>query len=799
MRDKKPRKEASEKKEVKSPHNIVSYIDNLKADIAAFFDLNSEHSFRPFDVHDHFGVQDKKVRTLFNEIITELEEAGRLVFHNNGTYSAAALKQEKTGLTGRVDRVNKSFAFVIIEGREDDIYVEAEMLNGAWDGDIVKIQPLTKNSRGGSRSGRGGDSGKSRTEGRVTEIVTRAGKDIVGIIEINRGYAVVQPDNKKLFDPIFIESEETKEAENGDKVIVKVTEWPTRRSQASGEIVEVLGKAGTNDVEMHAILAEFGLPYHFPEEVEAEAQKIPDKIARKETAKRRDIRDILTLTIDPVDAKDFDDALSLRNLEDGNVEIGVHIADVSHYVLPGTELDKEAYRRATSVYLVDRTVPMLPEKLSNNLCSLRPNEDRLAFSAIFEISPKGKLLKEWFGRTIIHSDRRFSYEEAQQVLDSGEGDHAEELKTMNNLAKIFRKERFKNGAINFDTPEVRFRLDENGKPLGIYQKERHDSNKLIEEFMLLANKRVAEFVYSLSKGEVKNTMVYRIHEAPDPDRLQTFATFVAKLGHKLNVDNENQIAKSMNSMLAEVEGKPEQNLIESLAVRTMAKARYSVDDLGHFGLAFERYSHFTSPIRRYPDVMAHRLLQHYLDGGTSVDKGSYEEKSKHSSERERLAAEAERASIKYKQVEYMSTMDKDTVFDGIITGVTEFGIFVEITETASEGLIRMTDLGDDYYELEKENYRIIGRSTRKIYTFGDPIKVQVKDTNLARRSMDLYLAGNITGSAPRSGNDRGSRSGSRKPKETASSSSSKSGASKSRTYSKSSSSGSDSKPKRRRK
>ncbi|REA60448.1 ribonuclease R [Dyadobacter luteus] len=763
MKDKRPRKGSRENEEVKSPHHIVSYIDNLKADIAAFFDLNSEHSFRPFDVHDHFGVQDKKVRSLFNEILHELEESGRITFNNNGTYTASPLKKQSHGLTGRVDRVNKGFAFVIIEGREDDIYVEADLLSGAWDGDTVTVQPLTKNSRGGRSSKN--DSGKSRTEGRVSEIVERASREIVGIIEINRGYAVVQPDNKKLFDPIFIEPEGIKDAQHGDKVIVKVTEWPTRRTQAEGELVEVLGKAGNNDVEMHAILAEFGLPYHFPEQVEAEAQKISEKILKKEIAKRKDIRDVLTFTIDPVDAKDFDDALSLRNLEEGNVEIGVHIADVSHYVLPGTELDKEAFRRATSVYLVDRTVPMLPEKLSNNLCSLRPNEDRLAFSAIFEISPNGKILKEWFGRTVIHSDRRFSYEEAQQVLDTGEGDFVAELNTMNTLAKIFRKERFKNGAINFETPEVRFRLDEHGKPLGVYQKERHDSNKLIEEFMLLANKRVAEFVYSLSDGDIKNTMVYRIHEAPDPDRLKTFASFVAKLGHKLEVEEENKIAKSMNKMLSQVEGKPEQNLIESLAVRTMAKARYSVEDLGHFGLAFKRYSHFTSPIRRYPDVMAHRLLQHYLDGGKSVNKEQYEDGSKHSSDRERLAAEAERASIKYKQVEFMSMMDREKEFDGVITGVTEFGIFVEITETASEGLIRMTDLGDDYYELEKENYRIVGQRTKKIYTFGDQVKVKVKETNLARRSMDLYLAGSKPSASRSSRSDRPSRQRTNAPRE----------------------------------
>ena len=766
----------SEKKGAGSPHHIVSYIENLKADIAAFFDLNSEHSFRPFDVHDHFGVQDKKVRQLFNEIIHELEEAGRLVYHSNGSYSAGPNKIVKSGFTGRVDRVNKGFAFIIIEGRDDDIYVEADLLGGAWDGDIVTIQPLTKNTRG-SKSNRG-ESGKTRTEGRVTEIVERSSAEIVGVIEINPRFAVVQPDHKKLFDPIFIEPEEVKEAKNGDKVIVKVTQWPTRRSQAEGEIVEVLGEAGTNDVEMHAILAEFGLPYHFPEIVEAEAQKIPDKIAKKDIANRRDMRKILTFTIDPVDAKDFDDALSIQYLDEGNMEIGVHIADVSHYVLPGTELEKEAYRRATSVYLVDRTVPMLPEKLSNNLCSLRPNEDRLAFSAIFEINPKGKLLKEWFGRTIIHSDRRFSYEEAQLVLDSGEGDFPGELKAMNTLAKIFRKERFKNGSINFETPEVRFRLDENGKPLGVYQKERHDSNKLIEEFMLLANKRVAEYVYALSKGEIKNTMVYRVHEAPDPDRLKTFATFVAKMGYKMEVEEEDKIAKSMNNMLSKVEGKPEQNLIESLAVRTMAKARYTVEDLGHFGLAFKRYSHFTSPIRRYPDVMAHRLLQHYIDGGKSADKESLEAASKHSSERERLAAEAERASIKYKQVEFMSMMDKDRVFDGIVTGVTEFGIFVEITETASEGLIRMTDLGDDYYELEKENYRIVGQRTKKIYTFGDAVQVQVKETNLARRSMDLFLAGTKP-SASRS-NGRSDREFSRTSRGNDRSSRQASGASKSR-------------------
>ncbi|WP_025764006.1 ribonuclease R [Dyadobacter tibetensis] len=738
MKKKKINKENRSTSVAHQPHHILSTVDELKADIAAFFDLNADHTFRPYDVHDHFGVSDRKVRQLFNEILHELEEEKRIQVLPDGSYRANMEKPHENTLTGRVDRVNKSFAFVVVEGRDDDIYVESELLANAWDGDIVEIQPLSKQL--GRRKVKG-DTGSKRIEGRVTQIITRKNDGIVGILEITARYAIVQPDNKKLFDPIYLETDELLDAEDGDKVIVEVVEWPTRRSQATGKIVQVLGKAGTNDVEMHAILAEFGLPYQFPEEVEAEADKIPVTISKKEIANRKDLRKVLTFTIDPADAKDFDDALSLQYLESGNMEVGVHIADVSHYVKPNTELEKEAYRRATSVYLVDRTVPMLPEKLSNNLCSLRPNEDRLAFSAIFEITARGRIANEWFGRTVIHSDRRYAYEDAQEVLESGQGEYAQELADLNKLAKVFRKERFRKGAINFETPEVRFKLDESGKPLGIYQKVRFDAHKLIEEFMLLANKRVAEYVYGLSKGANKNTMIYRVHEAPDPDRLKTFANFVAKLGHKLNVEDEDQIAKSMNGMLKEVEGTPEQNLIEQLAVRTMAKARYSVDDLGHFGLAFKRYSHFTSPIRRYPDVIAHRLLQHYLDGGKSVDKELYEDACRHSSDRERLASEAERASIKYKQVEYMGLMDHDQEYEGIISGVTEFGIFVEITSTASEGLIRMTDLGDDFYELDKENYRVVGQRTKKIYAFGDKVMVKVKETNLARRSMDLYLAG----------------------------------------------------------
>ncbi len=730
MRNKSSQREHKDKKSSSKPaHTLLSFVDGLKADVAAFFEINHTTPFRPQDVQDHFGAVDKKLRHLVNEIVHELHEEGKLQRNSDGTYGATATTAE-TGLVGRVDHVNKNFAFIAVEGQDDDVYIETESLKGAMDGDTVRIQVFSDGRARGQR-----------LEGRVTEVITRGRPEIVGVIEIWPKYALVEPDHRKLYDPIHIPIENLKDANDGDKVIVRIEQWPTRTRKAEGKIVEVLGKAGDNNAEMHAILAQFGLPIHFPASVEREAEAIPVAIPEAEVARRRDIREVTTFTIDPVDAKDFDDALSLRYLDNDNVEIGIHIADVAYYVQPNTELEKEAYRRATSVYLVDRTVPMLPEKLSNGLCSLRPNEDRLAFSAIFEMTQKGKLVDEWFGRTIIHSNRRFSYEEAQEVIETGAGDYPEALTLLNNLAKTLRKERFRKGAINFETVEVRFKLDENGKPLGIYQKERKDSNKLIEEFMLLANRRVAEYVYSLSKGKNKNTMVYRVHEAPDPEKLKSFATFVAKLGYKVNTDDEKEIAKSMNSMLEEVEGKPEQNLIESLAVRTMAKARYTTEDLGHFGLAFRRYSHFTSPIRRYPDVMAHRLLQHYLDGGASASKEGLEEACKHSSERERMAAEAERASIKYKQVEYMSTMDKEREFDGIITGVTDFGIFVEITETASEGLVRMNDLGDDYYELDKENYRLIGQKTKKIYTFGDRVKVRVKDTNLARRSMDLYLAG----------------------------------------------------------
>ncbi len=487
-------------------------------------------------------------------------------------------------------------------------------------------------------------------------------------------------------------------------------------------------------------MAEFGLPFRFPENVIVASKGIEEGISAEEIKKRVDFREVTTFTIDPEDAKDFDDAISFRKLDEGVYEIGVHIADVTHYVKPNSDLEKEAFDRATSVYLVDRTIPMLPERLSNELCSLRPREDKLTFAAVFEIDERLKIRKEWFGRTIIHSDMRFSYEEAQVILEKGQGELAAELRILNDIAKKLRKERFKKGAVNFETTEVKFKLDAKGKPLAVIPKIRKDAHKLIEEFMLLANKQVATFVYNKGKGKEKNTFVYRTHDFPDPDKVKDFSVFARQFGHKMNVD-ETSISSSLNKLMSEIEGKPEQNILEQLAIRTMAKAKYTTDAKGHFGLAFDHYSHFTSPIRRYPDMMVHRMLQHYLDDGNYLNKAEYEEKSIHSSEREKRAADAERASIKYKQVEFMASAEKK-VYEGLISGVTEWGIYVEIVETKCEGMVRMSDMTDDFYEFDEKNYRITGRKTRQVYTLGDKIKVRVKKTDIDKRLIDLVIVQN---------------------------------------------------------
>ncbi|MCK8491663.1 ribonuclease R [Spirosoma sp. RP8] len=757
-----PRERGSDKQNkssggVKAIHQADSYLDELKNDLMAFFQINDEQSFTQEQVLEHFDVYDRKMKLIVHGLMGELTDEGSLIRQPDGSYRA---DEDANLIEGVVDHVNSRFAFVVptspIGGRadrNDDIWVSTEDLAGAVDGDRVRVIRFT-DSRNRSR----------RVEGKVANILERGRTELVGRIDVWPTYGFVIPDSKKIYDDIFVPQEKLGAANDGDKVIVRLTKYPDPRSskqQFEGEVVTVLGAAGENTTEMHAILAEFGLPIHFPEDVEREAEAIPTKILKKDLAKRRDMREVTTFTIDPVDAKDFDDALSVQMLDNGNYEIGIHIADVTHYVLPGSRLEDEAFKRATSVYLVDRVVPMLPEKLSNGLCSLRPNEDKLTFSAVFEMTPDAKIVNEWFGRTAIHSNRRFSYEEAQEILNNSKGDYLAELQLLNELAYKLRDERFKHGAINFETVEVRFKLDENGVPLSVYPKIRQDTNKLIEEFMLLANKRVAEFVHSLSKrnkGGEENTMVYRVHEGPDDQKLQQFADFAGRLGYRLKLDDDH-LSNSMNRFMASIEGKPEANMLQQLAVRTMSKARYSTEDLGHFGLAFRRYSHFTSPIRRYPDMMAHRLLQHYLDKGKPAERDQLEDQCKHASAREKMAADAERASIKYKQVEFMSRMDPNRTFEGVISGVTEFGIFVEITENSCEGLVRMQDLSDDFYEFDKDNYRIIGQRNKKMYTFGDQVEVRVKETNLARRSMDFVLTSDKAGFAPTSSSDR--RSGRR--------------------------------------
>lgn len=720
----------------------------LKEDILKFFD---EHSDRPYtfsDLYNQFNVYDKDDQVFFKLIMEELEEKGKVSKVGRGKFTKGQ-GDTSSEVTGVLDHVNPKFGFVRYEDGQKDIFVNADMMGGAVDGDTVKVRLLGR--------GRG-----ENPEGRVTQVVKRGRSEIVGKIKLYANYAIVKPDNRKFHEDIFIAKSHIHHAKTNELVIVKIKEYPSDFQQATGEVIEVLGKAGDNDAEMHAIMAEFGLPVKFPEEVEKLAEAIPEEIEKAEIKKRKDVRDILTFTIDPHDAKDFDDAISFQKLENGHFEVGIHIADVTHYVRPGNVLEEEAFRRATSVYLVDRTIPMLPEKLSNRLCSLRPNEDKLVFSAIFEIDETGKVFKEWFGRCVMHSDRRFTYEEAQELLELPLGEPLPEnvtnelheaLLVLNKTAKTLRKDRFKKGAFNFETNEVKFQLDEQGKPLGVYQKVRKDAHKLIEEFMLLANKKVAEFVFyskfdpKLKRKESKSdveagntpTMVYRVHEPPNPDKLNTFASFAGKMGYKINVSSQQSLSKSLNNLMTEIEGTPIQNVLESLAVRTMSKARYSTAPQGHFGLAFDHYSHFTSPIRRYPDMMAHRMLQHYLDGGKSLDKEDYEEKCTHSSDREKMAAEAERASIKYKQVEYMSYQDRSVVYDGVVTGVADFGIFVEIDGTGCEGMIRLADLNDDYYDYDEDNYRIIGQRSGRIIGFGEKVKVTIKETDLERRSMDLNL------------------------------------------------------------
>ena len=709
----------------KKPPRSRPKVEEIKRKVRSVFFERSDESFSYRGLIKILGLRDAKSKETLKDILFSLEAKGKIRRNAQGQFQSSL---EPKVVVGKVDHVNPRFAYIISEETEEDIWVKTDDLMYAVDGDSVEVR-LTK------LSGKG-----FRPEGKVQKILKRHKDEFVGRIQVSSKFSFVIPDNRNLHFDVFVHPNNTLKASSNDKVIVKIEKWHDRNNKSPvGVVSDVLGQAGEHEAEIHSIMAEFGLPFAFDSHVEKAAEKIPEIIDKQEYAYRKDFREITTFTIDPEDAKDFDDALSFRYDKKGMMEIGIHIADVSHYVRPRTSLEKEAYDRATSVYLVDRTIPMLPEKLSNGLCSQRPHEEKLTFSAVFTLDKDGVIHDRWFGRTVILSDRRFTYEEAQERIEKQEGDFQEEINKLNGLAHLLRKRRFKEGAVNFETVEVKFKLDEKGLPIAVLPKERKDAHKLVEEFMLLANREVATFIYQKKEGKKppgSNTFVYRTHDSPDPEKLDTFSKFAGRFGHKLLLDGN--ISKGLNSLMVAIEGKPEQNVLEQLAIRSMAKARYATEPKGHFGLAFDHYTHFTSPIRRYPDVMVHRLLWNYLEGGKSPDLEEYESKCVHSSEREKRAAEAERASIKFKQVEYMQTMlGRD--FEGIVSGVTEWGIYVEIVETKCEGMVRLTDLDDDYYEFDEKQFHVVGRRNGRRITLGDKVQVQVAKTDIDRRTIDLVF------------------------------------------------------------
>lgn len=695
---------------------------------------NSSKSFNYKQIAAAFDVNDTKSR---NQIIKELKylhSKDKIQEVDRGKFQ---IVEQSDYFEGVIDMTSRKTAYFVSPDLEEDVFIPTNNLNKALDGDFVKVYIYNK------RKGK-------KPEAEVVEIITRKRDEFVGVIQMHGTFAFVVCANPKMYVDLFIPKEKFGEAEDGDVVLVKMTDWPQKANNPYAKVLKVLGKPGEHNTEMHAILAEYGLPTEFPVDVEAYAQKLDTSITAEEIAKRRDMRDVLTFTIDPRDAKDFDDALSFQVLENGNYEIGIHIADVSHYLQEGTPLDEEAYNRATSIYLVDRVVPMLPEVLSNFACSLRPNEEKYTFSAVFELNKKAEILNSWFGRTVTYSDKRMAYEEAQVIIETkGDTIPAEISLTgeeqtidqpivdavlkLNELAKLLREKRMANGAITFDKVEVKFFLNEHDEPTGVYFKESKDANHLIEEFMLLANRKVSEFI-----GKQKKTFIYRIHDEPDQDKLFNLQSVISKFGYGLNFKSKKSISQSLNQLLTDVQGKKEQNMVDTLAIRSMSKAAYSTENIGHYGLAFDYYSHFTSPIRRYPDVMAHRLLQQYLDGEKSADQDKFEEMCVHCSQRENLAANAERDSIKYMQVKFMQD-HKDEEFLGVISGVTEWGIYVEIVENKCEGMVRIREIKDDYYTFDEQQYALVGEVTKNLLQLGDEVVVKVKNADLVKKQLDFHL------------------------------------------------------------
>ena len=742
---------SKKKKKRKPSHNKIS---NLTETILNILRKERNKPFNYKQIAAKLGVNDASSRNQIIKKLAQLKAKQEIEEVDRGKFKAIVNTEYHTGI---FDASSRGAGYVICDDFDEDIFIASNNVNKALDGDEVELYVFKRRKRG-------------KLEGEITQIIKRAKTQYVGVIQIHEknNFAFVVPDSNKMTTDIFVPINKINKAEDGDKVLVELVDWPEKADSPNGRVKEVLGKPGEHNTEIHAILAEYGLPYEFPKEVEDFANQIDTSIKPEEIKKRRDMRKDLTFTIDPKDAKDFDDALSIKVLENGLFEIGIHIADVSHYLEEGTILDDEAYERATSVYLVDRVVPMLPEILSNGACSLRPHEEKYTFSAVFKLNDKAEIKDQWFGRTVTYSDARFAYEEAQAVIENNtdfvisnntemssikteipedvsltgktyntQPEIAEAILVLDRLAKKMRSKRMRSGAISFDKVEVRFTLDEQANPTGVHFKTSKDANKLIEEFMLLANRKVSEFV---SKMKPSKTFVYRVHDEPDESKLAALQGVVARFGHKLNFKSRDSISSSLNKLLEDVQGQKEQNLVDTLAIRTMAKAEYTTHNIGHYGLAFDYYSHFTSPIRRYPDVMAHRLLQRYLDGEKSANEEIYEEKCMHSSNMENLATKAERDSIKYMQIKFMQD-HKDEEFVGVISGVTDWGIYVEIISNKCEGMVRIRDIKDDYYEFDQDQFALVGRDTKNMYQLGDEVVVKVKQADLVKRHLDFDLVG----------------------------------------------------------